>query len=69
MLGINGYAELVAKMTDSGIDLPLIAVGGIKTQDTEPLFKTGIHGIAVSASVNLSDDPAEAIRDFYKKIY
>jgi len=69
MLGINGYAELRTKMTDSGIDIPLIAVGGIKTQDTEPLLNTGIHGIAVSASVNLAEDPAEAIKDFYKKIY
>ena len=40
-----------------------------KIDDTEPLLKTGIHGIAVSGSVNLADEPAEAFRDFYKKIY
>jgi len=69
ILGIKGYAERIKKMEDSGIDLPLIAVGGIKIADTEILLKTGIHGIAISASVNLADDPTAAFKDFYKKIY
>jgi len=69
LLGINGYAERIAKMKDTGIEIPVLAVGGIKIDDTEHLLKTGIHGIAVSASVNLADEPAEAIRDFYKRIY
>ena len=69
LLGINGYAELVAKMKNSGIDIPVLAVGGVKIDNTDPLLKTGIHGIAVSASVNLADDPKEAFKGFYKKIY
>lgn len=69
VLGITGYEERIKKMIDSGIEIPVLAVGGIKIDDTESLLKTGIHGIAVSASVNLADDPAEALRDFYKKIY
>ena len=32
-------------------------------------FVTGIYGIAVCAAVNLSPDPAQALKDFYKKIY
>ena len=69
VLGIQGYVERIKKMKEIGIDLPLLAVGGIKTEDTEPLLNTGIHGIAVSASVNLDDDPTEAFRNFYKRIY
>jgi thiamine-phosphate pyrophosphorylase len=69
LLGINGYVELVAKMKNSGIDIPVLAVGGIKIDNTDPILKTGIHGIAVSASVNLADEPAEAFKGFYKKIY
>jgi len=69
LLGINGYVELVAKMKNSGIDIPVLAVGGINIEDAEQLLKTGIHGIAVSASVNLADEPAEAFKSIYKKIY
>jgi thiamine-phosphate pyrophosphorylase len=52
-----------------GINLPLIAVGGINLEDTEALLNTGIYGIAVSAAVNSSDSPEKMIREFYKKIY
>ena len=69
LLGIQGYAERIGKMKDTGIEIPVLAVGGIKIDDTDHLLKTGIHGIAVSASVNLADDPAEAFKGFYKKIY
>lgn len=69
ILGINGYIELVGKMKNATINLPLLAVGGIKIEDTEALLNTGIYGIAISASVNLATEPAQACKDFYKKIY
>lgn len=69
LLGINGYAERIAKMIDSGFEIPVLAVGGIKVEDTVPLLNTGIHGIAVSSAVNLAENPGDAFRDFYKKIY
>ena len=69
LLGINGYAERIVKMKEREIEIPVLAVGGINIEDTEQLLQTGIHGIAVSASVNLADEPAEAFKGFYKKIY
>jgi thiamine-phosphate pyrophosphorylase len=69
LLGINGYAQMIVKMKERGIEIPVLAVGGIKIDDTDHLLQTGIHGIAISASVNLADDPAEAFKSFYKKIY
>lgn len=69
LLGIDGYAKRIVEMKEKGIEIPVLAVGGIKIEDTNHLLHTGIHGIAISASVNLADDPAEALRDFYKKIY
>ena len=51
------------------IELPVIAVGGIKLADVEPLLETGVFGIAVSAAVNLSLDPGQAVKAFYQKIY
>ncbi len=69
LLGIDGYKKIADKMTELGINLPLIAVGGINLEDTEALLNTGIYGIAVSAAVNSSNLPGIMIRDFYKKIY
>jgi thiamine-phosphate pyrophosphorylase len=69
LLGVNGYQEIADKMTELGINLPLIAVGGINLEDTEALLNTGVYGIAVSAAVNQSDAPGIMIREFYKKIY
>lgn len=65
LLGFEGYREL----EKYAVDIPLIAVGGIQLSDVGPLMQTIIHGIAVSAAVNLAADPATALREFYKKIY
>jgi len=69
LLGIDGYREIGDKMTELGINLSLIAVGGINLEDTEALLSTGIYGIAVSAAVNHSESPGILVREFYKKIY
>ena len=68
LLGLAGYVEIVGQMKALNIDLPLIAVGGIQVTDVEELMGTGIFGLAVSAAVNLADDPAEAFRSIYRKI-
>lgn len=69
LLGIPGYLEIMKKMKDAGIGQPLLAVGGIKIEDVDALLNTGIYGIALSESVNLAVEPAQAFKDFYKKIY
>jgi thiamine-phosphate pyrophosphorylase len=69
ILGLSGYQEMVQKMQELEIDIPLIAVGGISLEDTEALVNTGIYGIAVSATVNLAENPGSMIKDFHKKIY
>lgn len=68
LLGLEGYRQIIANMKNQQIDIPLIAVGGIQLNDTEELIQTGIHGIAVSAAVNLAEDPAEVIKSFRKLI-
>lgn len=65
LLGYNGYWELERLP----IDIPVIAVGGIQLGDVEPLLKTGVYGIAVSGTVNLSPDPDGMIKEIYRKIY
>ena len=65
LLGYQGYREL-EKLE---IDIPVIAVGGVTLADVKPLMDTGIHGIAVSAAVNLSLEPGSTVKAFYQSIY
>ncbi|MDP9076882.1 MAG: thiamine phosphate synthase [Bacteroidota bacterium] len=66
LLGLEGYRQLEKHPE---ITMPVIAVGGIHIEDVDPLIKTGVYGIAVSAAVNLAIDPAKAFKEFYKKIH
>ena len=65
LVGFQGYREL----QKHAIEIPVIAVGGIQLNDVEPLLETGIYGIAVSGAINLSADPGQALKEFYRKIY
>ncbi|WP_207535848.1 thiamine phosphate synthase [Desertivirga arenae] len=69
LLGLEGYKAIVSQMRNEGIDIPLLAVGGVSVSDIELLLEVGVYGVAVSAAVNLSDDPARALKDMYKKLY
>ncbi|SDE80843.1 thiamine-phosphate diphosphorylase [Mucilaginibacter pineti] len=65
LLGYAGYREL----EKSPVEIPVIAVGGIRLNDVEQLLQTGIYGIAISAAVNLAPDPAAMLKEFYRKMY
>ncbi|MGZ3756950.1 MAG: thiamine phosphate synthase [Mucilaginibacter sp.] len=65
LLGFEGYRQLTAY----AFELPIIAVGGIKLEDVTPLMETDVFGIAISAPINLAVDPANAVKEFYRKIY
>ncbi|KQM79081.1 thiamine-phosphate pyrophosphorylase [Pedobacter sp. Leaf216] len=68
LLGIEGYQNAVKKLQDQNINLPVLAVGGIKTYDVEALMHTGIYGVAVSGAINFADDFIETYQDFYSLV-
>ena len=61
ILGLGGYREIMKKMKENNIDIPLVAIGGITKDDVPELMKTGIDGIAISGSVLRSENPVEAM--------
>lgn len=69
LLGFEGYRAITEGMKRLGIDLPVLAIGGIQSEHIETLMETGIYGIAVSSAINLAENPHEMLREFYKKIY
>jgi thiamine-phosphate pyrophosphorylase len=66
LLGFEGYREL---QEHPELHIPVIAVGGVQLSDVEQLLATGVYGIAVSAAVNHTLDPAPILKEFYHKIY
>lgn len=68
LLGVEGYYKAVQELKAANIQLPLLAVGGIKIYDVEALMQTGIYGVAVSRAINFADDFIEAYQDFYSLI-
>ena len=71
ILGLDGYQYITNEMKQRGIQLPIVAIGGITAADIEPLLSTGIDGIAVSGAIlnatNSSDEIAEFIKTLHAK--
>ena len=57
VIGIDGYKEIVKQVRDAGIELPIVAVGGITLEDVPALMETGVNGIAVSGAIINAPDP------------
>ena len=64
VLGLEGYRNIIRLCRQQGIDLPILAVGGITQSDVPALMQTGIAGIAVSSAILNADDPVEEIKKF-----
>lgn len=62
ILGFEGYINIIKKMKDNDMDIPLVAIGGISRDDIPELMATGVGGIALSGSVLKSEDPVEEMR-------
>lgn len=68
VLGSEGLRNICDRMAEAGIEIPVVAVGGITIGDVEELFDTGVKGIAVSGAIaNAADIAAETAR-FIEKI-
>ena len=62
MLGIDGYRNILSQMKEQGIELPLVAIGGITSDDIPQLMAAGVSGIALSGSVLRAEQPVEEMR-------
>lgn len=68
LLGLRGYEQIVSVLKQKEINLPVLAVGGIKLEDVDALMATGIFGIAASSAINKAENMKEAYISFYDKI-
>ena len=68
VLGLEGYQRIVSQMKEAGINLPLVAIGGITRDDLPSLMQTGITGIALSGSILRAENPIQEMKTIIQTI-
>ncbi|MCG8699011.1 MAG: thiamine phosphate synthase [Bacteroidales bacterium] len=66
ILGFQGYKDIFKNVKQLGISTPIVAIGGIMSNDIEEVLKTKVHGIAVSSAIFRSDNPKLEAMEFCK---
>lgn len=56
VIGLDGYKEIIGKCKEAGIDIPIVAIGGILVEDIKDIIDTGVYGIALSSLITKADD-------------
>lgn len=62
-LGLNGYTAITEALNTK---TPIIAVGGITTEDVTALLESGISGIAVSEAITLDFNTIKTFNELLK---
>ena len=71
ILGLDGYRRIIEHMNAYGINIPVIAIGGILLQDVSDIMQTGVSGIAVSGAIlnaNNDDNPVTTMKRFINEL-
>lgn len=65
-LGLEGYRSIMTKVKEAGINIPVVAIGGITAEDIPDIMQTGISGIALSGAILRAENPIEEINRILK---
>lgn len=71
ILGLDGYRRIIEHMNAYGINIPVIAIGGILLQDVSDIMQTGVSGVAVSGAIlnaNNDDNPVTTMKRFINEL-
>ena len=71
ILGLDGYIRIIEQMTAYGINIPVIAIGGILLQDVSDIMQTGVSGVAISGAIlnaNNDDNPVTTMKRFINEL-
>lgn len=71
ILGLDGYRRIIEQMNTYGINIPIIAIGGILLQDVSDIMQTRVSGVAVSGAIlnaNNDDTPVTTMKRFINKL-
>ena len=66
ILGLDGYRQIISRMKENNIAIPIVAIGGITEDDIPDIMKLGINGIALSSSILNAANPVEEMKRIIK---
>lgn len=66
VLGLEGYTYLMKLAREEGINLPIVAIGGITAEDIPAIMSTGVSGVALSGTVLRAENPVEEMKKLIK---
>ena len=64
LLGLAGYAEILAQCRAAGLVLPIVGIGGVVLADVPALLAAGLHGVAVAGAIGGAPNPTAAAAHF-----
>lgn len=67
-LGIEGVKDICSEMEKQEVNIPHVALGGIKLDDVAALVAAGINGIGVSDAIAFSADMVKETEKFIKAL-
>ena len=68
ILGLEGYRSITSQMKAEGINLPIVAIGGITIDDIPKIMQTGVTGIALSGTILRAENPVEETRKIVEMV-
>ena len=68
ILGLEGYNNLISACKNANFSLPIVAIGGITTDDIPSIMQTGVSGIAISSEVLRANNPVEKMQQIIKQV-
>lgn len=68
IIGLEGYQKIMEAVKHAGINIPIIAIGGVEVEDIQQIMATGIYGIALSAALTNQADTAGFLEQVYQKM-
>ena len=68
VLGLEGYSMIMENCRKNGIDIPVVAIGGITKEDVVPVLQMGVHGVALSGAVLQAENPREETEKIVEEI-
>ena len=68
ILGIEGIKEIMLKLKQTHNQIPVIAIGGIESQDIRSLIETGIYGVAISNAITNAADKKSKVSEIMSSL-
>ena len=62
VLGLEGYQRIMDQMNNAGMQMPIVAIGGILPEDIAGLKDAGVYGVAVSGAITNAVDQEAAVK-------